>query len=374
MRVRRGSDTVSPLDESEQFMLRHLVHYVDRLLDRYPKLDFEIMEALFWLLGPDIVQEDLLPLAAMLEVGDKKRRFERDLNEEIRHRRDFAHLVDQALRRISDDEYACVVELLRGLLKKRLDALTCSTASDIEKNLVAFQEMFGLTELEKDICLFFLLLSVYEEAQSLFEFHLKCDRYAGRCYLATVLGTTPSDVSKAVHGKLTRIGILESRHGTVGLETDFLHLLQEPSANEISTQFFKKIEPNPLPLDVHAVDRAATEHALRLLAPANENGHSIMLYGNPGVGKTTYAYGLGKELGLDIYVCTHEGKEKHWQRQAAVMASVHMASQNKGSLLIIDDCDSLLGTRHLWSLFGACTTTKSGSMRSWSPRPRSYLS
>ena len=250
------------------------------------------------------------------------------------------------------------MDLFRGLLKKRIDQLQYSGTSDIEKNLDTLQQMFGLSELEKDICLFFLTLSVYEEAQSLFEYRLKCDRYAGRSYLAAILATKPAEISKAIGGKLSQIGIFEPNRGTVSLEPDFLRFLQNTSESDITTEFFKKIEPEPLPLDAHTIQREVTEHAVRLLSPENRKGCSIILFGNPGVGKTSYAYGLGKELGLDIYLCKHEGKDKHWKRQAAVMASVHMAGQNKNSLLIIDDCDSILGTAHLWSFFGAYNDKK----------------
>ncbi len=47
-----------------------------------------------------------------------------------------------------------VIDLLRGLFKKRLNELRYSGTSDIEKNLAIFQQMFDLNELEKEICLF----------------------------------------------------------------------------------------------------------------------------------------------------------------------------------------------------------------------------
>ena len=358
MRVRNCADSLSTEDISQCFLLSRVVLYVDRLLARYPKLDYEILETIYWLLGPEIVEDDLVALALMLDSGERKRRFEREIEEEIRNPRDFAHLMDQALRKIHRNEQATVMDLFSGLLKKRIDQLQYSGTSDIEKNLDTLQQMFGLSELEKDICLFFLTLSVYEEAQSFFEYRLKCDRYAGRSYLAAILATKPAEISKAIGGKLSQIGIFEPNRGTVSLEPDFLRFLQNTSESDITTEFFKKIEPEPLPLDAHTIQREVTEHAVRLLSLENRKGCSIILFGNPGVGKTSYAYGLGKELGLDIYLCKHEGKDKHWKRQAAVMASVHMAGQNKNSLLIIDDCDSILGTAHLWSFFGAYNDKK----------------
>ena len=354
MRVRSNSHSLSmPIDQSQCFMLKRLSVCLDRLLDKRPNLDYETLEMLHWLLGPEIVQEDLIPLATMLNGGEKKKRYFPETEEDIRHGRDFAHLVDQSLRRIHKGEQLAVIDLFKGLLKKRLDQLQYRGMSDIEKNLDAFQQMFGLSELETDICLFFLILSVYEEAQSLLEYHLKCNRYTGRSYLAALLNSTPSKISNALDGRLSRIGILESDRSYIILEPDFLRFLQNGSAADIETEFFKKIEPDPLPLEAHNVEPDVIDHALRLLSPENDKGRSLLLYGNPGVGKTTFAYGLAEELGLDIYLCKHEGKDKEWQRQAAVVASVNMVTQNPNSLLIMDDCDAILGTRHLWGLFGA---------------------
>ncbi len=173
-----------------------------------------------------------------------------------------------------------------------------------------------------------------------------------------MLNSTPSEISSSLNGTLSRTGILELSRGSVSLECEFIRFLLESSADDINTEFFKKIDPEVLPLDLHSVEPEVIRHALKLLYPANEKGSTVLLYGNPGVGKPTLAYGLGKELGLDIHLCKHQGKDKAWERQAAVMASVNMVSQNNHSLLIIDDCDSLLGTRHLWSAFGAYNDKK----------------
>jgi hypothetical protein len=129
MRVRNCTGSLSTEDKSQCFLLSRVVLYVDRLLARYPKLDYEILEVIHWLLGTEIVEEELLPLAAMLDSGDRKRRFERELHEEIRHARDFAHLVDSALRRTYKNEQLAVIDLLRGLLQKRLDELEYSGRS-----------------------------------------------------------------------------------------------------------------------------------------------------------------------------------------------------------------------------------------------------
>ncbi len=142
---------------------------MDRFLEKRSRLDFEILEALHWLLGPEVVEEELLCLVTMLDAGDRRSRFEPDLRDEIRYARDFANVMDQALRKTRKDEQACVLALFRELIKKKLDHLKCRGTSDLENNLNVFQEIFGLSSLETELCLFFVVVSIYEEARSFFE-------------------------------------------------------------------------------------------------------------------------------------------------------------------------------------------------------------
>ena len=94
------------------------------------------------------------------------------------------------------------------------------------------------------------------------------------------------------------------------------------------------------------------EHILHLLKAKPLSSTHIIFYGPPGTGKTSLAYGIGKKLGLPIYLVEHGGKEKSWKRQAAFTACVNMASQGEGALIIADDADNVLGTRHSWFFFG----------------------
>ncbi len=246
--------------------------------------------------------------------------------------------MDQALRKTSKNEQFAITDLLQGLLKKRMDQLQYSGTSDIEKNLTIFQQMFDLNELEKEICLFLFILSTYEEAQSLFQYHLKCDHFAGRNHLATCLGSNSPAIGEALNGKLSKVGIVEPDRGrSISMDSGFVNLLQNASGADIKTEFFHKIDPDPVPLDAHPVEPQVMEHILHLLTATPLSSTHVIFYGPPGTGKTSLAYGLGKKLGLPIYLVEHGGKEKSWKRQAAFAACVNVASQGEGALIIADD-------------------------------------
>jgi hypothetical protein len=127
MRVRNFAGSLSIEDKSQCFMLCHVLLYVDRLLAHYPNLDYEILETIHWLLGPEIVEEDVLPLVSMLNHRARKRFLESEIDEEIHDARDFAHVMYQALLKTSRNEQIAIIDLLRDLLKKKKGWINSNT-------------------------------------------------------------------------------------------------------------------------------------------------------------------------------------------------------------------------------------------------------
>ena len=142
------------------------------------------------------------------------------------------------------------------------------------------------------------------------------------------------------------------RGDTISLAGSFHQLLHTASHSDLKTEFFKKVDPNPVPLNAHVVDTEATQYLLTLLGAKTESSTHVLLYGPPGTGKTSYAMGLAKELGLPVYMVEHAGKERQWRRQFAFTACANVASHGEGAVVVADDCDTVLGTRNSWALFG----------------------
>ena len=210
------------------------------------------------------------------------------------------------------------------------------------------RQMFGLSPIEEELCLFLFITSVYEEPENLFRFQLKCDRFAGRTYLATMLGSTSTETAEVLNGKLSRIGILDRDSRGLSMDEGFVNLLQSTSDTEIKTEFFRHVDPDPVSLDAHTADPEVIEHILHLLKEKPLSSTHIIFYGPPGTGKTSMAYGIGKALGLPMYLVEHGGKDKAWKRRAAFTACANLASQGDGALVIADDSDVVLGTRNSW--------------------------
>ncbi len=95
MRYRRkvGFANVAPLDKSQSFMIKRLVVYLDRLLSHYRRLTHGLLETIHWVLGSEIVEEELPHLVSLVEDRLKKKSKER-LLEEVLESDDFASLIN----------------------------------------------------------------------------------------------------------------------------------------------------------------------------------------------------------------------------------------------------------------------------------------
>ena len=214
--------------------------------------------------------------------------------------------------------------------------------------------MFNLDDTETELCLFLFMIANWNEFQMFFENHLQCNRYQGRKWLAIVLNCREAQLVKALNGKLDQIGILDKDNYRGGFELKqvFGQQLQDLSPGEFRTQFTKPVKCDPIPLDSHMVDKKITKNILTKLSYKPETSTHVLLYGPPGTGKTSYAYGIAEKLGLTCYQLDHGGKDSPFSRRAAITASVNMVSETDKSLLIADDCDSILNTKSAWSFFG----------------------
>jgi hypothetical protein len=189
-------------------MIGRVVVYIDPLLAHYKRLDHEILETIHWVLGPEIVEEELPHLVSLVEDRLKKKSKER-LLEEVLDAGDFSSLIEESLRTSRSTLEKPLLDLLRELLTERLAELDYSGESDVERNLDLFRKMFVLNQVEGELILFFCIVELWEETESLFEYHLKCDQYVGRDHLAIILNCRSSEISQAITGRLTKIGIID---------------------------------------------------------------------------------------------------------------------------------------------------------------------
>jgi transitional endoplasmic reticulum ATPase len=347
--------TVSEVDISDNslaFLQTKMLMYMDRLLNVNFNLDKEAFEILYWLLNRDLANDYFQTIKEL--IPEQKIPKDDDTDIYIEEAWDFAHRSFEIIKLLSPESRYRAKLAARRLLKVRLSELRYEGSTAIADNIQEFRRMFNLDDNETELCLFLFMIANWGEFEAFFSIHLQCNRYRGRKWLAAALDCKEAHIVKAINGKLDQIGILvkDNYGGSFELYQLFRQQLQDLSPGEFRNQFTKPVNYDLIPLNAHMVDKKITKNILSKLSYKPETSTHVLLYGPPGSGKTTYAYGIAERLGLTCYQLDHGGKENPSSRRAAITASVNMISETDTSLLIADDCDSILNTKNAWSLFG----------------------
>lgn len=338
-------------DESAAFIHVKLLRYMERLIMGGMKLTREAFDLLVLLLSPELSAS---LLDSMMDLRPEDKQEHSDDEKAIVDSWDFSNLCFETFKMMNANQRHRFGSELIDILEVRRSELTRQSSTPLENNLESFQKMFGLNEIEVELCLFLFITSTWGDANFFFETHLECTDYIGRKRLATAIGCSESNLVDAIGGRLHQIGILDTEtfRTRVELKQDFARKLQYLSPEEFRNQFIRKMSCDLIPLEEHMMDPEVTDSILRLLSFRPGTSTHILLYGPPGTGKTTYAYGLAKKLGMDCYQMDLAGKDDSSSRRAAITACVNMASETENALFVADDMDLILNTRGSWSFFG----------------------
>jgi len=287
------------VDNSQEFLQIKMLTYVYRFLDTNQNFDRECFQIQYWLLGHEL---SMVLLESIIALRHDKIRHENIVSEDdIDDGWDFGRYCREMVKLIPKNTRNRVVINSKNLLKQKLDNLVYKGGTVIEENIHAFRKVLNLDDTETELCLFLFLINSFEPFSDFFQNHLRCTSYKGRRLLGDILECKESDIARVINGKLYHMGVVDrENNGSFGLEPAFGLLLQDLNSRDIRTNFFKKVEPDSIPLKYHMVDKNKTRHILNQLKYKPETSTHILLYGPPGTGKTSYANGLAKKLGLTM--------------------------------------------------------------------------
>ncbi|HOG91754.1 MAG TPA: AAA family ATPase [Smithella sp.] len=338
------------LDKNERFIKRQCCIYLERLLAVFPLTDRDTVEMLTYVLGPKISE---LKKTISKKVYSKQRHtpvFDTDDELDILDddSDDFYQMIKHAGKKIQKE----FITLSRTVLAKRVKTLSYAGKSEMEKKLDTLDKMFALSNEEKAFTTLLYINTVWPRADEYFVDHLHCQDIFGRRYLKVMLQITDSGINRILSGTLARIEFFEFSNHSFNLSDDYLGFFQKPLKDVLKKKDFVRFSGKTIPLKNHLIDPGVTKHILSLLRTKRESSNHILLYGPPGTGKTSYALGLVNKLKIPAYAIMDDSCNQTRTRRAAIIACRNMTNDGEGSLIIVDEADSLLNTEESWSSGG----------------------
>ena len=239
--------------------------------------------------------------------------------------------------------------------EKKLNAWLASHIDPVKTRIDELQRLFVLTEQETDALILEIVLTNGMWPTNDFR---KPNAFQKVALHAKLLNMDEAQYLRLIgpDSKLRRLGCFEP---SGAFNTDLLTYLAGMDNTPLSSRFYKQNETTPLPWnyfgDLAENDGALLKHMLLSRQP--DQGMNILLYGEPGTGKTSFSVALATEAGLTPFFIAQSDEESERSRPnsrtfryAALQVCAGQVDKEK-SILIVDEADALLscGMETGWS-------------------------
>ena len=330
--------------------------WLKRVMERGVKLDQPFFELVQWILGEDF---DWIVLEVEKWLRKKTHRISPDRLEGITSEFEDAGedpsqlpcVLEFAVVKSPKGLSAVLCKRVLSLLNKKRFSSSAGKKSIIAQGRNAMKKAFRLSPLEADLCMAVHVCNNWRNVEEYFEDDLDCLKRQGRGVLSAMLGASNIDLRKALGGKLSSLNILD-RNSYLSLEGEFEFFFDNGDPGKLLSGYFSKINGKPLPLGSYDFKEEELSLVCDMLNSQGDTPTHVLLYGEPGTGKTSLSHSLAQAIGKDAYRVEIGKDNETSKRRAGIEACLIAADQGKNAVVVVDEADQLLNTKSFFFDFG----------------------
>lgn len=224
-------------------------------------------------------------------------------------------------------------------------------------NLNGISELIGLDELESKILAFYTIMYVNKNLELFFDMLGELNTRQFIYFLSVILASDEEKIKQALSnkGRLNRSGIIRVAHHSnnelsvkvtllEGLTERLTYTRQDPIA--LLDIFFSQSEKPRLSLESYPHIFAKTQTLLKYLTNSSgEKGINILVYGEPGTGKTQWVKALSSQIGRSLFEVNHEDKSGNdlvgGKRLAIFKLAQSALEKNKNAIILFDEVEDV---------------------------------
>lgn len=213
---------------------------------------------------------------------------------------------------------------------------------DARKKLKA---VFGVSDNLYTLCEFAFIEQSYSSVENYLEDHLHLYKHPNRRILAHMLGMS-CETLQTCHEEAYAFGFFESDSSYFRLADELLSFWENGSGRGRKNLFHKTLNDKPLSLDKFRLPQEDIDHVLALLSDVGDEPLHILLYGPPGMGKTTFAASLAAALNVRAWSVVSRQNDDEGDRRTSLRACLNMAAKHRGAFVLVDEAERLLDTNN----------------------------
>lgn len=248
---------------------------------------------------------------------------------------------------LEDNPFA--LDIVKNCILKKLQENLKDDVSLIGKNGIfeSLKKLFDLDNSSIELCFLAYACKNYDPISNYFHCELSIFSHENSHILASVLDIDTQECIR-IKNELFSIGILTyTSMGSVGLMREI-----DASIKGINTQNLKDILCSPLPkgiipLEEFNIDKADKTHILRLLKFNHSEPCQILIYGKPGLGKTSFVRSLATTLGIKGFQVICSSRDTTEDRRTSLTACLNLSRRSPDSFVLVDEGERILNTDSL---------------------------
>ncbi|MBI9080803.1 MAG: AAA family ATPase [Pseudodesulfovibrio sp.] len=344
------------MSDDDKFVIKTGITWLMRLLEQGIPLDEEMFE--FCLMALNDRAEPLIEKAKELTalIGtDKLSSSERTdcirlFNEESDSISAMAGNFKTLVKKCKEPMTRPLVQEIKEALKGRLKDFENITPSSFEKGKAALKTYFRLNEDETALVIAIHILENWDILDDYFDSHVNCRDVSKSKLLSTMLDLSLREFHTAMSGKVAKLELID-KIGTLTVDRMVETIFSTPH-EKTAELFYKKSEKEFLPLNYYALEDGVAEHILSLLEAKGDTPAHILLYGEPGSGKSSFATTAAKILNQEAYGVSSPNDGDSNSRKKSLEACLNMTDNGQDGLVVIDEADNLLNTAFAYIFTG----------------------
>ncbi len=246
-----------------------------------------------------------------------------------------------------DEDKKGICQVIKTKIKELANKYDKTQKTIEEKNIDTLAKIFKLSEIEKEI----LSVLYLPHNNRLFkDFKGQIQHYSSGIAVRVLGAMLDKFIIKYVgrSSLLAKLGFINPESCDIRLTLYFVDLISNKQKTEkdfINTLLGKNLTTELTAKDFKYISEL--DFALKIMKSSAKNGINILLYGNPGTGKTEFAKMLVKEANKNLYTIgeNSEGESENNYRVQALYRNLKVASKNKKACLLFDEAEDMFSSR-----------------------------